>query len=106
MTNMSVNKRKCLSVHEKVEIVCELECGEKNVSVCKKTQLIIVYSFNFVEEQRANFICIREESQYEKRKMRKCGIDKALLGWFKVQRDAGFPINSPILKIQAEKFAM
>jgi hypothetical protein len=41
--------------------------------------------------------------------MRKCGfdnIDKALLECFKVQRDAGFPINGPILKIQAEKFAM
>jgi hypothetical protein len=40
--------------------------------------------------------------------MRKCGsdIDKALLEWFKVQRDAGFPINGPILKIQAKKFAM
>jgi hypothetical protein len=41
--------------------------------------------------------------------MRKCGsddIDEALLDWFKVQRDAGFPIIVPILKIQAEKFAM
>jgi hypothetical protein len=37
--------------------------------------------------------------------MRKCGFDdtyKALLEWFKVQSDAGFPNNSPILKIQAE----
>jgi hypothetical protein len=25
--------------------------------------------------------------------------------WFKVQRNAGFPINGPILKVQAEKFA-
>jgi hypothetical protein len=41
--------------------------------------------------------------------MRKCefdDIDKALLEWFKVQRDAGFPISGLILKIQAEKFAM
>jgi hypothetical protein len=32
-------------------------------------------------------------------------VDQALLEWFKVQRNAGFPINSPILKVQAEKFA-
>jgi hypothetical protein len=41
--------------------------------------------------------------------MRKCrfdNINKALLEWFMVQRDAGFPINGPILKIEAEKCAM
>jgi hypothetical protein len=41
--------------------------------------------------------------------MRKCGsddIDRALLEWSKVQRDAGFPIRGAILKMQAEKFAM
>jgi hypothetical protein len=40
--------------------------------------------------------------------MRKCdfgNVDQALLEWFKVQRNGGFPINSPILKVQAEKFA-
>jgi hypothetical protein len=40
------------------------------------------------------------------KKIRKCGFDyndKALLEWFKVHRDVGFPINDPILKIQAEK---
>jgi hypothetical protein len=33
---MPVNKRKCLSIREKVEIIRELERGEKNVDVCKK----------------------------------------------------------------------
>jgi hypothetical protein len=40
-------------------------------------------------------------------KMRKCdlgNVDQALLEWFKVQRNAGFPINGTILKVQAEKF--
>jgi hypothetical protein len=39
------------------------------------------------------------------KKMRKCdlvNVDQALLEWFKVQRNAGFPINGPILKVQAE----
>jgi hypothetical protein len=40
------------------------------------------------------------------RKYRSDNTDKALMKWFKVQRNAGFPINGPILKIQAEKFAM
>jgi hypothetical protein len=33
---MSVNKSKRLSIREKVEIIRELERGEKNVEVCKK----------------------------------------------------------------------
>jgi hypothetical protein len=40
--------------------------------------------------------------------MRKCdsgNVDQALLEWFKVQRNAGFPINGPISKVRAEKFA-
>jgi DNA-binding NarL/FixJ family response regulator len=36
---MSVNKRKCLAIREKVEIIQELERGEKNVEVCKKFNL-------------------------------------------------------------------
>jgi hypothetical protein len=47
-------------------------------------------------------------SHYEQ-KDEKCGfddVDKALLERFKVQRDADFPINGPILKIQAEKYAV
>jgi hypothetical protein len=42
------------------------------------------------------------------KKMRKCdlgNVDQALLEWFKVQRNAGFPVNGPILKVRAEKFA-
>jgi hypothetical protein len=40
--------------------------------------------------------------------MRKCvldNVDQALLERFKVQRNAGYPINGPILKVQAEKNA-
>jgi hypothetical protein len=40
--------------------------------------------------------------------MRKCdldNVDQALLEWFKVQRNASFPINGLILEVQAEKFA-
>lgn len=39
MTNMSVNKRKCLSLYDKAEIIRELEHGGKNVSVYKELNL-------------------------------------------------------------------
>jgi hypothetical protein len=43
------------------------------------------------------------------KKIRKCvsdDIDKALMEWFKVQRDVSFPINGPISKTKAEKTAI
>jgi hypothetical protein len=39
------------------------------------------------------------------RKYQLGNVDQALLERFKVQSNAGFPINGPILKVQAEKFA-
>jgi hypothetical protein len=40
--------------------------------------------------------------------MRKCdlgNVDQALLEWFNVQRNDGFPVNGPNLMVRAEKFA-
>jgi hypothetical protein len=54
-------------VHEKVEIIRELERGEETY-LCVKIELNIIYSFDFVEEQRANFICVQEESHYENKR--------------------------------------
>jgi hypothetical protein len=42
------------------------------------------------------------------KKIRICdlsNVDQALLEWFKELRNACFPINGPILKVKAEKFA-
>jgi hypothetical protein len=60
-----------------------------------------------MEKQRSDFICTKNNLTTNK-KMRKCdlgNVDQALLEWFKGQRNAGLPINGPILKVQAEKFA-
>jgi hypothetical protein len=43
MTNMSVNKRKCLSVREKVEFIRKLERGEKKYLCVKKINLSSTY---------------------------------------------------------------
>jgi hypothetical protein len=53
-------------------------------------------------------LSVLENNLATNKKIRKCDLgngDQALLEWFKVQRIAGFPINGPILKVQAEKFA-
>jgi hypothetical protein len=54
------------------------------------------------------FVSALESNLTTNKNMRKCdlgNVDQALLEWFKVQRNAGFPINGPILKVQAEKLA-
>jgi hypothetical protein len=60
-----------------------------------------------MEKQEA-ILSALENNLITNKKMRKCdlgNVDQALPEWFKVQRNAGFPINGPILKIQGEKFA-
>jgi hypothetical protein len=104
---MSVNKRKCLSICEKVEIIRELERGEKNVEVCKKFNLS-PSTVSTLWKNKEAILSALENHLTTNKKMRKCdlgNVDQALLEWFKVQRNAGFPINGPILKVQAEKFA-
>jgi hypothetical protein len=104
---MSVNKRKCLSIREKVEIIRELERAEKNVEVCKKCNLSPSTVSTLWKNKEAILSALKDNLITDK-KMRKCdlgNVDQALLEWFKVQRNAGFPINGPILKVQAEKFA-
>jgi hypothetical protein len=103
---MSVNKRKCLSIREKVEIIRELR-GEKNVEVCKKFNLS-PSTVSTLWKNKEAILSTLENNLTTNKKMRKCelgNVDQALLEWFKVQRNAGFPINGPILKVQAEKFA-
>jgi hypothetical protein len=58
-----------------------------------------------MEKQRSDFICTRKQSLATNKKMRKFdlgNVDQALLECFKLQRNAGFSINGPILKVQAE----
>jgi hypothetical protein len=59
-------------------------------------------------ENKEPILSAPENNLTTNKKMRKCdlgNVDQALLEWFKVQRNAGFPINGPILKVQAEIFA-
>lgn len=103
----STIKRKALSVSEKVAIVKELQSGEKNSAVCKKYGLSSS-TVSTIWKNREVILSAFEKNLVNTKKFKKCekeDIDKALLCWFKSQRDAGFPINGPILKIQAEKFA-
>jgi hypothetical protein len=103
---MSVNKRKCLSIREKSEIIRELERGEKMLKYAKKFNLS-PSTISTLWKNKEAILSAPETNLTTNKKMRKCylgNVDQALLKWVKLQRNAGFPINGPILKVQAEKF--
>lgn len=108
MSANSVNKRKCLSIREKVEIINELERGTKNVDVCKMFSLTSS-TVSTLWKNKDVYKSAMENNLTQTKKFRKCeraDIDEALIQWFSEQKRAGFPTDGPTLKAQAEKFAV
>jgi hypothetical protein len=63
MSNMSINKRKCLLICEKVEIIRELERGEKMLKYAKK---LIYRHLQFqLYGKTSDFICTRKQPHYK-----------------------------------------
>jgi hypothetical protein len=54
-----------------------------------------------MEKQRSDFISTRKQPHYRQENVTWVMLIKHC---WKLQRNAGFPINGPILKVQAEKF--
>ncbi|KAF9822475.1 hypothetical protein SFRURICE_006558 [Spodoptera frugiperda] len=104
---MSSVKRKCFTIEEKRAILHRLEAGESNATLAKEfgvshsTISTIKKSKDKIEPLfNANVLkCKRvRTSTYEQ-------VDKALLQWFKFQRDRGIPVNGPLLQEKANFFA-
>jgi hypothetical protein len=79
-----------------------------NVEVCKKINSLPSTVSTLWKNKEAILSALANNLTTTNKKMRICdlgNVDQALLEWFNVQRNAGFPINGPILKVQAEKFA-
>jgi hypothetical protein len=80
---------------------------KKKVEVCKQFNLSSSTVSN-LWKNKEGILSALENNLTTNKKMRKCdlgNVDQALLEWFKVHRNAGFPNNGPILKVQAKKFA-
>jgi sensor histidine kinase regulating citrate/malate metabolism len=80
---------------------------KKNIEVCKKFNLS-PSAVSTLWNNKEAILSALENNLTANKKMRKCdlgNVDQALMEWFKAQRNAGFLINGPILKVHAEKFA-
>jgi hypothetical protein len=91
-------------VREKVEIIRKLECGEKNVFVCKKKFNLSSTVLTLWKNKEQILSAFEKNLSTKKKDEKMLGLMTmtVLLEWFKVQRDAGFPMNKPILRIRAE----
>ncbi|XP_060658136.1 tigger transposable element-derived protein 4-like isoform X2 [Drosophila nasuta] len=106
-TRKMSSKRKCFSVEKKMEIICRLEAGERNVTLAKeygvchttiatinknKEKIKKLFNNNFLKTKR-----VRASTQDQ--------VDKALLQWYIMQRSQGITLSGPQLQEKANFFA-
>ncbi|CAH0730542.1 unnamed protein product, partial [Brenthis ino] len=104
---MSSVKRKCFTIEEKSAILHRLEAGESNATLAKKfgvshstISTIKKNKYKIEPLFNANVLkCKRVRTSTHEQ------LDKALLQWFKLQRDRGTPLNGPLLQEKANFFA-
>lgn len=104
----ATNKRTVLCIRQKVDIILELESGQKTTSVSKKYGLPSSTISTLWKNKAKILTAFKNDCSTKTKRLRKCvknDVDDALLRWYKIQKNAGHPVNGPILKIQAEKFA-
>ncbi|CAH0725635.1 unnamed protein product, partial [Brenthis ino] len=104
---MSSVKRKCFTIEEKSAILHRLEAGESNATLAKEfgvshstISTIKKNKYKIEPLFKANVLkCKRVRTSTHEQ------LDKALLQWFKLQRDRGIPLNGHLLQEKANFFA-
>lgn len=103
---MSNQKRKVLTLDDKVAIIKAVQKGVKKANVCREFGLVNSTVCTIIKNKdkiMQNFL----NGKGHVKKIRFCektDIDSALLAWFKQCRSANVPINGPLLKEKAEEF--
>ncbi|XP_049311737.1 tigger transposable element-derived protein 4-like [Bactrocera dorsalis] len=104
---MSALKRKCFSIEEKAAIIHRLEAGESNALLAKEFG-VSHSTISTIKKNKSKIESLFNENVLKIKRVRVSSqddVDKALLQWFKVQRNKGIPINGPILQEKANDFA-
>ncbi|XP_050338066.1 tigger transposable element-derived protein 4-like [Bactrocera neohumeralis] len=104
---MSALKRKCFSIEEKATIIHRLEAGESNALLAKEFG-VSHSTISTIKKNKSKIEPLFNENVLKIKRVRVSSqddVDKALLQWFKVQRNEGIPINGPILQEKANEFA-
>jgi hypothetical protein len=101
------NKRKVLSVEEKVKVITEIESGKKKADVCREFGLVNS-TVQTIWKNRGKIVSSFEQNGSGIKRLRKPernDVDEALLKWFKQQRSENVPVSGPLLMVRAEELA-
>jgi hypothetical protein len=95
---MSSSKtRKSFSIKEKTSIIKEFESGKKQAVICKERDLASS-TLATILKNRDKIMCATSEFSSKVKKLR-CAkndnLDKAVLTWFRVNRESNVPISGP-----------
>jgi hypothetical protein len=105
---MSSSKtRKSFSIKEKTSIIKEFESGKKQAVICKERHLASS-TLATILKNRDKIMCATSEFSSKVKKLRYAkndNLDKAVLTWFRVNRESNVPISGAILKEKAEQFS-
>jgi hypothetical protein len=105
---MSSSKtRKSFSIKEKTSIIKEFESGKKQAVICKERHLASS-TLATILKNRDKIMCATSEFSSKVKKLRYAKndtLDKAVLTWFRVNRESNVPISGAILKEKAEQFS-
>ncbi|VVD01444.1 unnamed protein product [Leptidea sinapis] len=104
---MSSVKRKCFTIEEKIAILHRLEAGELNATLAKEFG-VSHSTISTIKKNKDKIEPLFNANVLKCKRVRTCThdqVDKALLQWFKLQRDRGIPVNGPLLQEKANFFA-
>jgi hypothetical protein len=100
------NKRKILSVEEKVKVIREIESGKRRLMYVGNSVWLIPPSKRFGKTDRIVSVFERNGSRIERlRKPELSDVDEALLKWFKEQRSENVPVSGPLPMVRVEELA-
>lgn len=100
-------KRKSFSIQEKISIIKEVENGKKQAVICKERNLASS-TLATILKNRERIMNSTTEFSSKVKKLRSASnvqLDKAVLTWFKVNRESNVPISGAMLKEKAQQFS-
>ncbi|XP_025832024.1 tigger transposable element-derived protein 4-like [Agrilus planipennis] len=103
---MLPTKRKVLTVEEKISFIKSIENGEKQTDVVRRTG-ISQSTVATIWKDRKKWLDAGIEMGTKKkiRKPQYDDLDRAILQWFKQQRNNHIPLSGPVIKAKAEFYA-
>jgi transposase-like protein len=96
------NRRKVLSMEEKVKVIKEIESGKKKADVFRGFGLVNSTTQTIWKNRDKTVTSFEQNGSRIKRlrKPERSDVDETLLKWFKQQRSENVPVCGPLLMVR------